>query len=395
MDFTPPQEVVPFKRIPKEVIALILQFLSAKDIANCFRLSRIFWVLNETEREEVACAQLPVRDMFNHHLFHLPSFRMNVVCRIIVHGPELLDDLFPIELFYEDDEDEDDEDEDYEDEGRKYCTVLDFFGMNGDLEIVRQLYNNGVVMDEMTVRVVCSNGHHHVFNFLLESGIEYNHDIALRESCVNGQESMVKQLLDLHDINIHKDRDDLLMEVCKAGQFDILLFLVEYCEKIGEPFNADVYENAFVCACGSNQLDIVKWLLRECPLMDVHLMDDQVFLWCFMDSYVELARMLYRHSVDIRVPFNMDTLEVAMDTSCQTGNVELVEWLYEIGVEVNNVFFRTACEYGHLPVAELLYSISEENGNRLDIYFDDVYSVTTDYEVMDWLEWLEDNDSPF
>lgn len=176
-------------------------------------------------------------------------------------------------------------------------------------------------------------------------------------ACKNGNFALVKKLyVSCENICIN----DAFQNACGYGHLDIAKWIYELNTEIN-------ISDAFQSACINNQFEIANWLCESCNV-DVVNIDEyySIFLNACRNSYIELAKILYRMGVDIRF-----LNDYSYRTACKKGQLNIVTWLNELNSEIteNNHGFYKACKHGHFKVEKWLYT---EN-RYLNINFEYVF----------------------
>ena len=176
------------------------------------------------------------------------------------------------------------------------------------------------------------------------------------------------------------------LDACKYGQLEIA-------EHIYELLDIDIHdrnEQAFLYACRSGNLELVKWLwniglkleMRGLGRINIHVHHCLAFIYACESGNLELVQWLWNIGVESNNIIDIHAQhEGAFQRACSSGNLDLVKFIWNIGVESNNIIdihslaemaFRFACYSGNLLLVQWLWDIGLDprfnNGRIINIH---------------------------
>jgi len=185
---------------------------------------------------------------------------------------------------------------------------------NGDLKLVKLLVKYGASVNELyggvsLLSLASCNGQIEVLKYLLKKGAivnTTNHNdgsTPLTQACRKGHTTVIKKLIEFEaDVNTyHYDGNSALMISCAKGNNEIVKMLLDA--------NAD-----------ANQ----KNTSGESPLFVA-----------VVKNNLELATILYEANADVNYVNARNHKMNALHMAAHFGNLKLVRWLVEKGVDVN------------------------------------------------------------
>jgi ankyrin repeat protein len=143
----------------------------------------------------------------------------------------------------------------------------------------------------------------------------------------------------------------------------------------------------FVDLCISGKLEEAKKFLEENPTIDPTAKNDLYFrnaLGCACESgHLEVAQWLYQ--------INPDNAEFAFQKACINGNLDFAKWLLEVKPTIDisshdDYAFRWVCKYGNLELAQWLLNVKPDidiSANNEEAFREACYN--KHLEVAKWL----------
>ena len=155
------------------------------------------------------------------------------------------------------------------------------------------------------------------------------------------------------------DRGAGFVLACGSGNIDLIKFLLEECAD--ELIHGHYISDGIIRACGFGDLGIVKFLMRSTPLFrrySAGLMEacrkGHVDIFEFLNEH----RLSCRNKTDEWFYFYNSFFIIA----CQKGHVNIVEFFYRHLLFISEIEerlcieygFIQACKYGHLDIVKFL-----------------------------------------
>lgn len=189
-----------------------------------------------------------------------------------------------------------------------------------------------------------------------------------------GNSGFIKWILSLKpDIKI----DELsFINVCQSSNLDLLKFLLKI-----RP-NLDISSNneaAFRIACVNSNINIVKFLLEKKPDINISANNNEGFLQSAYYNNLELMKYLIKIKPNLNICAGHYS---AFIYCCKYDNIDMFKYLVSLLPEINfsmddEIFFRTACSSNSKNIMIFLL----ENHQNLDIEVSDNYIIKT---LLEW-----------
>ena len=304
-------------------------------------------------------------------------------------------------------------------------TILMIACQSGNIGCVQVILDNGgdinregIYYGDSTLTSACLSGNLELLHYLIDKGLLLNDTLifecfhalynAKRLECKDNVEIIKVLLSDVQDINYTHNNESLLHLICKAGQPNITLILLDLgvdpnaVNKDGRdalyiaaneghvevvkvlldcgvdmPIPADRLDAAFRAACLHGRLDVVAFLIErgaavydsnsEFPLASPNSLMQQASF----RGHTGLVRLLLEHGAD-RNALNSNHHD-ALYVAAREGQVEVVKALLEWGVGKPipvariGIAYVAACRSSSTEVAEYII------GNRLTVDYTDVH----------------------
>lgn len=191
--------------------------------------------------------------------------------------------------------------------------------------------------------------------------------------------------------------------------------LFELIDKIEDEGYQKMYNHGFQIGCKYNCVEIVKFIYSLSAKMNIKLdlskileiscwyghlelskflysigapFTENLFLGTCVYGYLDTAKFVYYTNINLNLGFDYKAyFEKCLIEACTEGHINIVKWLYELGVNIsyeNHFGFRTAAVYGQLEVAKWLYQFNP------DIHYnnDDTIEYSCMYGNLKTVEWL-------
>jgi ankyrin repeat protein len=272
-------------------------------------------------------------------------------------------------------------------------------------KLSKKFQNFILKLDEQSFSSICKDGHFEIVKYLLENlndniSIDINYTDSFFFSCVlkhyevssylythatdkskkkiidingifnyaceNNNINVVKYLINLPENNIDISNDDyhVFHIACERKNFDIVEYLTDIIPSDDVAFDVQ-YNFAFINACKTGNIDIIKCMLNKSKNKLVVHIDKYVILSC-QYGYIEIVKYLTDFLSDEQqnVCYNK-----SFQMACDKGNLDIVMFLVEM--ENNNIninydndcSFCSACYKGHIEIVKYLLSIPNNNIN--------------------------------
>jgi hypothetical protein len=170
--------------------------------------------------------------------------------------------------------------------------------------------------------------------------------------CIKNHVEIVKWLITL-DIKC-KDYNLGFVSACAYDNRELAEHLHDESKCCDLDFN-----HAFMVCCFVGNFDMLKWLYSTFKV-DIHVCDENPFLYAISQQYFGIARWLY----DISVKEN-NNIDIRLD---------------------NDFAFRHSCYYGNVEMCKWLYKISGDKINKLDETYIQNATYSGNQELITWLE---------
>lgn len=170
----------------------------------------------------------------------------------------------------------------------------------------------------------------------------------------------------------HLNYDKAFINACQSGNIDIIKFLIE--------FGADIHtEDNIVLrsACKFGRFNVIQFFVERGT--DIHKFNEGLFFAC-KHAHINIVKFLVEHGVDIHVDN-----DIALKVACKLGNYRIVKFIIEKGVDIhaeNERFLRIACKNGHTNIVELLVK------HGANIYTSNAIIIAIRYEKYDIIKYL-------
>jgi len=236
---------------------------------------------------------------------------------------------------------------------------------------------------EEIFQFACSNGHLGLAQWLLEiepdlDVLKYN-ECCFRWSCSNGHLTTAQWLYTVYPTNMITD--ELFYSTCAEGHIEVAEWLLKMQPSI------DVYGNGghFICACGRGNLRMVKWLCSKFKPNNKTMID--AYEWTCERGDIETAEYLWEIGIEIG---DVELSELFIIV-CELGEWKMAQWLYSthpgINISINDEYaFRNACCSGYLEIAQWLLEIKPDL--RITANNDEAFRnacMSRKHEVAKWL----------
>lgn len=211
--------------------------------------------------------------------------------------------------------------------GAKNDYALKIFCKRGNFEIVKILCDSGINanMDNDSLFITsCEHGHLEIAEFLFDKGanIHSQNDLAFRKACGNNQFYVAQWLLDV-GAYMHAVKDDAFKLACLNGHLEIMEWLIKRGVVI-KSIDSDVYSKTYM----NNKFNIIEWLATQ----SVNL--DSVFIMACVNGDIKTAKWLFEIGVD---PNNIN--ENDFINICEADKIEIIKWLVEIHFDISKFDF--------------------------------------------------------
>ena len=104
--------------------------------------------------------------------------------------------------------------------------------------------------------------------------------------------------------------------------------------------------NSINMAIDSGYIDVAKWLIEE-----GYEVDPMAIVNAISINNLDFAKWLY----DIVNNFDITTMETAVAIAVETGNMEIMEWLYENNCILTYASYIEACRGNNMQIMNWLY----------------------------------------
>jgi len=214
-------------------------------------------------------------------------------------------------------------------------------------------------------------------------------------SCESGYLPITKWLYELSKkigkpFDIGGKNHHFFIKSCTRGRIDIAKWLYQLSVELNMPYNLHICNNdPFIWASMSGNFELIKWIYELCIKLnspiDIHFDNEQPFRIICTYASIEVAKWFYDQSIQLNSPIDIDQ-SGAILSSCEYEKFDTFKWLYEIIVQtydhqkICNMMttgFKKSCYQGHLELAQYLYNLGVEINKPITIYtsanfYDDV-----------------------
>ena len=229
-------------------------------------------------------------------------------------------------------------------------TVMHLLAENGNLKRCRKMLDLGTSPDKVSkngllpIHFAAMNGHLAVVKWLLqvpnasaERASVTDGRTILHHACVNGHLNVVEWLLK-YGVNIsalNSNGRTPYHDCCFYGQIPIAQVLIQNGVDMNERDRAGAFP--LHIASSSGKLDVVQWLISSGAAVDeVDNIGRTPFMVACLHGHLAVAHFLAEHGANIRVKSSeADDFNTALHLACQCGNVDVIRWLVDCGLDLN------------------------------------------------------------
>jgi len=221
---------------------------------------------------------------------------------------------------------------------------------NGHLHILEWLHNNEYPIDQTDYTIAAQNGHLHIIEWLYQrsADVDFAHLAAI-----------------IGHLPILQSCNDISIDTCTTaaihGHIDCLEWLIDNdCECDFEVCDS---------AAQYGQCDVVKYLYSR-----GFRCQDGLAL-AAASGNLELVQWLYDHNA----PINGDEFECA----ASSGNIEMLDWLYDNGFVLDYYAYRGAICAGNIDVCEWLFEHNCPGGDNACMIACEINDLSMLHELRD------------
>jgi len=250
---------------------------------------------------------------------------------------------------------------------------------------MHEVLNNGdIENDEQQYNIVPLSEIKNMNEF--RETLEYNYNInrqydakTLFEYACNINVEAVKYIIKYSNINIHENYEYCFRHACKKGTLEIVKYLIEYCEILNSKIDIHAYEEeGFLNACATGKLDIVKYLIeygeKNNTKINIHICNDIVFrnLHFHTDVMTFLIRYCITNNEKINIHATNDRL---FKIACLEKNIELLKFLMKYSSKIKSKYkmgiykkcFDKACESKDLNTIKVIKYLLDNRQNMYNL----------------------------
>jgi len=219
-----------------------------------------------------------------------------------------------------------------------------------------------------------------------------NHE-AFFNACYSDNEAVISYIYENCDnkkLNIHRNNDELIREVCKEfkkNAFILLNYYTTFNIEIESRFNdVNKTEKIFFFLCRYNYVNLAKLYYRMNDF-NINESNGEAICLAIQENHLELAKWIYSIGGDLRIQEDW-CFKIALEKK----NYNILNWIISLNVINLNYdhehLFRYACAHSSLDSIKWLYSKTS-----IDIHArgDEAFINCCINNRFDVVEWLYDN----
>ena len=282
--------------------------------------------------------------------------------------------------------------------------------INGNIEEIKEIVYNIKKIDWRFVEIACEYGQFEIVKYLIEKEeIVYNiKKINLRFveiACEYGQFEIVKYLIEKEEKNNRiinfNIRDIIFVSVCRNGFYNILIYLLNYCEK--HSINIEVLvEDMLIAAIKEDHINIVKYIVEYCTqhkcILCIHNNNEYIFHRACTYRKVEIIKYLLEYCKVDGHPINIFNDNNNLFVYCVTNKfIDVVRCFidyfikYKININVDNYTRFIFDNLSNLTIDILkdIMKYYEIMNYKINVYIDTYgYSCRNDKYFLDMIRYL-------
>ena len=177
------------------------------------------------------------------------------------------------------------------------------------------------------------------------------------------------------------DLGEIFADVCYYGHYDIAKLLLKKYPKININYNEG---DALIRACEQDHLEIIKLLLQQSAI-DVHILDECAIRILCEHGQLDIVKYMLKKFPDINIHHNNESI---LYSACIGGHIKVVNFLLEnydnFAIYVRHErIFRHVCRAGNYQVAKLLKKYFPDINHHISN--DYCYKKTKNVQLLEWL----------
>ena len=184
-----------------------------------------------------------------------------------------------------------------------------------DVNLTYKIFMSGLIG-------ACRGGHESVVNHLLKkySNQSFAGIVVIKSVCFGGNFKIAKQIFELMADKLISN--EAFAKACGSGNMDIINMLLDYNNDnfVGYKFN---YNSGMIRACENNQIHVVKYMIE----LGASDWNDGLRAACSGNNF-ELVKLMVVKAQESACDIEWNT---AFCYSCGVGNLEIMEYIYNIG----------------------------------------------------------------
>ncbi len=114
-------------------------------------------------------------------------------------------------------------------------------------------------------------------------------------------------------------------------------------------------EDAFISACGCGHIDVLKWLLKIHPDIDISAKNEEAFRYACIYGYIDIARWLLKIKPNIIVNSNY---EYCFSAICGYGHLNVAKFLEHFNPKyIANIGAKFVRMVGKIIMIRILFDL--------------------------------------
>ena len=277
-------------------------------------------------------------------------------------------------------------------------------GDGESIEEIKQIINDTKILTTIIniYTIVCNIGILDIMKYILDMNIIEIHkkrEKVFISTCIRGYTHIVKYLLEYYNDNYRTDKISNyviykgLIYSSERGNLNTVKYIIEYCRYT----NINIHNNneeLFRNTCKFNRTEVVKYLVDYCNIhntpIDIHVCGEQVFLiscYCKFDIMIFLLEYSYKMNDKINIHINN---EKALRNCINSDVLDAVKYLLEFSEKTNDLFdvslldveilFTNRAEI-RIQIFEYLNNYCKKHNMYINIYITDTNRINNNYFI--------------
>lgn len=210
----------------------------------------------------------------------------------------------------------------------------------GNIQLVKCMVEHGANNLKPAIKLALVNGHKEIFTYLVDYDNHIQHDY---HNPYNNME--IASIIMNHQNQYAFDLSDAI----SSRNIELITSLIEKGEIM--------LNKHMIQACERGDKEIAEFIIAQSPDHICENAWSQFLLGACESSNFELIKMIGKHLM------GSPNLNMSLLRACVVGNIEVVNYLIDLGANCLNCALYTACQYGHMEVIKLLINKGANDWN--------------------------------